>query len=336
MPQPARWPAARLAEQLLIVIGTFTSPSQLAQAAEAGAGGLTFLGHPSASRRTAVRSGIASLAAAAAAAGQVAPWMSTTTEGGQVTRLGGILGQLPSARAMASTMTPAQVQAEMAARAAAMRSLGITMDLAPVLDVSAATNAVADEGERSFSATPAVAASYGAAFAAGLRAGGVVAVGKHFPGLGRASADTDTGPAADPSLATLESVDLVPFERAVAAGLPAVMVGHAVVPGLTGGLPASLSPATYRLLRQTLHFAGVAMTDSLVAKAITEAGYTEATAAVTAIESGADMAIVDAATWPAAAAAIEGAMASGALAPSRVEESAARILAAKGLAVCAP
>jgi beta-N-acetylhexosaminidase len=332
---PAQWPASRLANQLLIVIGTFTAPSQLTQEAAAGAGGLTFLGHPSASRRTAVRAGVAALAAAAAAAGQIPPWMSSTTEGGAVTRLGGVLGPLPSARAMAATMSPTAVQGEMEARAGEMRGLGITMDLAPVLDVSSATNQVADEGQRSFSATAAVAASYGVAFAAGLRAGGVVAVGKHFPGLGRASADTDTAPATDPPLPTLEADDLVPFEKAVAAGLPAVMVGHAVVPDLTGGLPASVSPATYRLLRQTLHFSGVAMTDSLVAKAISAAGYTEASAAVAAIEAGGDMAIVDEASWPGAVAQLEGAISSGALPASQVEASVGRILAAKGAAVCA-
>lgn len=318
-----------------MVIGTFGALSQLRDEAAAGVGGLTFLGEPDASQGAAVRAALAALAGAASAAGQVAPWMSTTTEGGPVSRLAGILGPLPSARSMASTMSPAQVTSEMAARGAAMRGLGITMDLAPVLDTSAATNPVADEGQRSFSATPGTVASYGVAFADGLRQAGVVAVGKHFPGLGRASANTDTGPATDPPLATLEAHDLVPFERAVAAGLPAVMVGHPVVPGLTGGLPASLSPATYRLLRATLHFDGVAMTDSLSAGAISAAGYTEASAATAAIEAGADMALVHSATWRATVSALEQAVSAGTLTRPRVQASVARILAAKGVAVCA-
>lgn len=317
-----------------MVAGNFDALGSLTAEASTGVGGLAFLGTPGSSQRTAVRSGLAALAGAAAASGQVVPWMSTTTEGGPVSRLAGILGPLPSARQMAAGMTPAQVRSEMAARGTAMRALGITLDLAPVLDVAAPTDPVADEAQRSFSATPNVAATYGIAFAAGLRSAGVAAVGKHFPGLGHASANTDTARSTDPPLATLRTDDLVPFEKAISAGLGVVMVGHPIVPGLTGGLPASLAPATYVLLRTTLHFSGVAITDALTAGAISAAGDTAAAAAPRAIEAGADMALVDAGTWRGAVAGLEQAITSGALARTRAEASVSRILAAKGVAVC--
>lgn len=334
VPPPAQWADSRLAEQLVMVIGQFTALPSLVPEAATGVGGFALLGAPSASQGEAVTSGIVALVATAKAHGQAEPLMATTTEGGPVSRLANILGAIPSARQMAATMSATQVESLMATRGAALRGLGITMDLAPVLDIATATDPVADEGQRSFSATPHVAAAYGTAFALGLKKDGVLAVGKHFPGLGHASADTDTGPATDPPLATLEAHDLIPFEQAVSAGIPAVMVGHAVVPNLTGGLPASLSPATYRLLRNTLHFQGVVMTDSLVARAITSAGYTEASAAVTAIESGADLALVYSGTWHAAVSAIESALSSGALPAAQAQASVTRILAAKGATIC--
>lgn len=331
---PAQWPVPRLAEQLVMVVGTFTALSQLGAEAATGAGGFAFLGQPAAAQRTSVRSGVAELAAAAAAAGQVAPWMATTTEGGPVSRLADVLGPLPSARQMAAELTPAQVETEMAARGRAMRALGITMDLAPVLDVASPTDPVADEAQRSFSDTASTVAAYGIAFAAGLRSAGVVAVGKHFPGLGHATADTDKGTSTDPPLATLRTDDLVPFAQAIAVGLPVVMVGHPIVPGLTGGLPASLAPATYALLRTTLHFTGVAITDAVDAGAISAAGFTGVEAALRAVEAGADMALVDAATWRGAVSAIEQAISAGTLPSAQVQASVGRILAAKGVPVC--
>ncbi|MDA8310480.1 MAG: glycoside hydrolase family 3 protein [Actinomycetota bacterium] len=334
VPPPSSWPATRVADQLLMVIGEFTSAASLAAEADAGVGGFVFLGEPSAAARTALRAALGALDADAAGAGQVQPWMSTDTEGGPVSRLANVLGSIPSARSMAAQWTPAQVESAMEARGRALLALGVTMDLAPVLDVAAPTDPVADESQRSFSATPQVAASYGVAFAAGLRAAGVVAVGKHFPGLGHASADTDTGPATDPPLDQLRSDDLVPFSSAIAAGLPVVMVGHPVVPGLTGGLPASLSPATYALLRRTLHFSGVAMTDALGAGAISAEGDSEPAAAVAAVRAGADMAMVDAGTWQPAADALVGALGSGTLTRAQADASVSRVLEAKRVSVC--
>jgi beta-N-acetylhexosaminidase len=318
-----------------MVIGSFTSAPSLAPEARAGAGGFVFLGEPAATSGAALHVALAGLGSDAARAGAVAPWMSTDTEGGPVSRLANLLGPIPSAREMAAQWTPLEVESAMKARGAALRQLGITMDLAPVLDTATPTNPVADESQRSFSATPEVVSSYGAAFAAGLRASGVVAVGKHFPGLGHASANTDTAPATDPPLAQLRSVDLLPFAHAVASGLQVVMVGHPTVPGLSGSLPASLSPATYTLLRDTLHFEGVAMTDALGAGAISATGDTEAAAAVAALRAGADMAMVNVSTWQPVTQALVQALSDGALSRAHLDDSVSRILQAKRIAVCA-
>lgn len=317
-----------------MVIGEFTAAAALAPEARAGVGGLVFIGQPTASSGAALHAALSGLDADAAGAGQVQPWISTDTEGGPVSRLADVLGTIPSAREMAREWTPAQVESAMEARGEALRNLGVTMDLAPVLDTASPTDQVADETQRSFSTTPDVVAAYGAAYAAGLRAAGVVAVGKHFPGLGHASADTDTGPATDPSISELRDDDLVPFARVVASGLPVVMVGHPIVPGLTGGLPASLSPATYALLRTTLHFGGVTMTDALDAGAISAAGYSETEAAVAAVRAGADMPMVDAATWQPVAHALVVGLTDGSIPRAQADGSVSRILAAKGVTVC--
>ena len=329
------WPLAALVAQLIMVSGQFSDLAASAPQAEAGVGGFVFFGQPPAGSGPAITAGLAALVSDAAAGNEVAPWMSTDEEGGEVARLSDVIGALPTPREMAAQWTPAQVEAAMAAHGAAMHALGMTMDLAPVLDTASLTDTIADENDRSFSDDPQTVASYGVAYAEGLESSGIVAVAKHFPGLGHANADTDLGPATDPPLSQLESDDLIPFEDAMSSGVPVVMVGHPIVPDLTDGLPASLSPATYELLRQTFHFMGVTLTDSLGAGAILAAGYSEQSAAVTAVEAGADMVMIDVSSWTATLEALEQAVSSGGLSLSSVDASVSRILSAKGVPFCA-
>jgi beta-N-acetylhexosaminidase len=327
-------PIAQRVEQLLMVSGQFANLGASTSQAAAGVGGFVFFGQPAAGSGPAIGSGLAALVSAAAQRGQIVPWMSTDEEGGPIARLSNVIGALPSPRQMAAQWTPAQVQSVLARHASAMRSLGMTMDLAPVLDTANPNDTVAGENYRSFSENGQVAANYGLAYANGLRAGGIVPVAKHFPGLGHASADTDTAPAVDPPLSQLQADDLIPFEKAAAAGLPVIMVGHPVVPGLTGGLPASLSPSTYHLLRGQLSFGGVAMTDDLDAVAISAAGYSQPAAAVKAVEAGADMVMIDSSQWSATVNALSQAVSSGALSLGQLDASVTRILREKGVTFC--
>ena len=333
-PSVENWPVAQRVEQVLMVSGQFSNLGASTPMAAAGVGGFVLFGQPSAGSGPAIGSGIAGLDASAGAHGQVVPWMSTDEEGGPIARLSNVIGPLASPRQMAAQWTPAQVQSVMAGHGSAMRSLGLTMDLAPVVDTASPGDTVAGESYRSFSENGGVAASYGVAYANGLQSSGVVPVVKHFPGLGHATADTDNGPATDPPLSQLETDDLIPFEQAARAGLPVVMVGHPMVPGLTGTVPASLSPATYQLLRGQVGFGGVALTDDLDAGAISAAGYTQPAAAVRAIEAGADMAMIDAGQWSATVSALSQAVSSGALPTAELDAAATRVLAAKGIPVC--
>jgi beta-N-acetylhexosaminidase len=150
-----------------------------------------------------------------------------------------------------------------------LRRAGVAVDLAPVLD-----SASGPLGARQFR-DPALAV----AFARGLAAGGAGACAKHFPGLGSTRRSTDEGPARG----ALRASELAGFRKAVRAGVACVMVGHAVYRRL-GPRPASLEPATYRLLRGD-GFDGVVITDSL--NVLGAAG--AAKSAADAVRAGADM-----------------------------------------------
>jgi beta-N-acetylhexosaminidase len=328
------WSLARRLNQLLMVSGDFSNLGASAPVAGAGVGAFVLFGQPPAGSAPAISAGISALDNDARAAGQVVPWMSTDEEGGNVARLSNVIGSLPTPRWMAQNWTAGTVQSALTTHAAAMSNLGVTVDLAPVLDTALSTNTIADENDRSFSFDATVASSYGVAYMNGLRAGHVLPVGKHFPGLGQASANTDLGPAADPPLSELQTRDLIPFQRAMANGLSVVMVSHASVPDLTGTVPASLSAATYQYLRNTLGFTGVALTDSLSAGAITFFGYSQAGAAVRAVQAGADMVMIQSSAWQPTLTALQNAVNAGSIPVSRLNASVTRILQAKGISVC--
>jgi len=162
-------------------------------------------------------------------------------------------------------------EAHAAGRATArdLRRAGVDAAFAPVLDLPDGPL-----GSRHF-ARPA----YGVAFARGL---GRAACVKHFPGLGSTAVSTDEARV----YGVLRSQDLVPFSAAIRAGVPCVMVGHAIYPRL-GSRRASLEPKTYRLLRE-LGFDGVAVTDSLGVLGSPYAPYW----ARLALRAGADMVLM--------------------------------------------
>ncbi|EUA43047.1 glycosyl hydrolase family 3 N terminal domain protein [Mycobacterium xenopi 3993] len=141
---------------------------------------------------------------------------------------------------LAQTKTADEVYTVALDRGRKMRTLGITVDFAPVVDVS---DAPADTviGDRSFGSDPAVVTAYAGAYARGLRDAGLLPVLKHFPGHGHGSGDSHTGAVTTPPLSELQRDDLVPYRTLVTANPVGVMIGHMQVPGLTGDQPASLS-----------------------------------------------------------------------------------------------
>ncbi|MGQ0481318.1 MAG: glycoside hydrolase family 3 N-terminal domain-containing protein [Pseudonocardia sp.] len=220
----------------------------------------------------------------------VAVAVAVDDEGGRVQRIDGLAGSIPSARRMAQTLDATQVRALAAERGRALRARGVTVDLAPVVDVGDQP-AGSVIGDRSFGADPEQVTEYAGAFAAGLRDAGVLPVLKHFPGHGRASGDSHRGRVSTPPLEQLREVDLRPYRALLADGSAAVMVGHLDVPGLTDGLPATLSPAAYRLLRDDLGFTGLVVTDDLGAMRAISDRYDLPAAVLAALRAGADVAL---------------------------------------------
>ncbi len=255
-------------------------------------------------------------------------------EPGRIGRLAraGIIEGSPSARDLGKE--PASTVRATARRIGdGLAELGITTDLAPVLDVTGAA-AGGVIGDRSFGSSPSVVTRAGGAFVAGLADAGVASVVKHFPGHGESTVDSHTSlPMVGASLATLRKRALPPFVAAIRDGIRAVMVGHLLVPALDATRPASLSRAVIRgLLRDDLGFDGLVMSDDLGMGALDHWGSLPRRTEL-AIAAGVDMAIVlDERAIPAVIAGLLDAVAQGRLAEARVDEAFLRVVRFKGLA----
>lgn len=168
------------------------------------------------------------------------------------------------------------------------RALGVHIAFAPVLDVNNNPNNPVI-GMRSFGEEPHLVADMGAALIHGIQEHGMIATGKHFPGHG----DTDenshlTVTTVHASRARLDSVELVPFRRAIAAGVQGMMTFHGLVPALdTASLPATLNPAIMTgLLRKQLGFKGLLITDAMDMNGVLARVTVGQTAAATAASGG--------------------------------------------------
>lgn len=260
-------------------------------------------------------------------------------EGGRVSRVDQLFGPDPSAREVARTMTPEQTYEMALERGRQLRSVGITVNFAPDVDVSSQPDDSVI-GDRSFSDDPEVVTRYAEAYARGMREAGILPVLKHFPGHGSASGDSHTGAVTTPPLDRLQASDLVPYRNLVDTEV-GVMLGHLSVPGLTtDGLPASLSPEAVELLREGAGydappFTGPIFTDDLSGmKAITDR-FDIADAVEQALKAG-----VTSALWlttddvPRVLDHLEEAVAQGRLAQSQVDASVLTLARAKGAVSC--
>lgn len=271
----------------------------------------------------------AGLQAAAAAAGDPTLVVAVDQEGGPVTRLGAPFVALPSAMAFGAAGDAGPAFAERAARASGgeLRSVGITLDLAPVADVNTdPRNPVI--GERAFGDRPDPVSDLVAAAVRGYTAAGVGSALKHFPGHGGTDVDSHAAlPTITRSRADLDRTDLAPFRAGAAAGVPAVLLGHLLVPALDPDVPTTLSPAVLRLLRDELGFDGVAITDGLFMRALRDR-YGDDEVAVRALGAGMDL-LLQPPSLPTSYAAVLAAVRDGSLPAARLDEAVRRILTLK-------
>jgi beta-N-acetylhexosaminidase len=168
--------------------------------------------------------------------------------------------------------------------------VGVNVNLAPVVDVAAERASVMRS--RAYPGDAAHVASLSRAATVAYRAAHVAATVKHFPGFGRARANTDDRPVTiSVGRAALRRRDLVPFRAAIEAGAPMVMASHALYPAF-GPRIASQSPALLEgVLRRDLGFRGVVVTDSIEADAVLRRSSVQ-TAAVRSIAAGADVVLM--------------------------------------------
>jgi beta-N-acetylhexosaminidase len=251
--------------------------------------------------------------------------ISIDQEGGVVQRLKVGVPVVPSASSIGRRGDPAYARQVARDNGRTLRRLGVTMVMAPVADVDPDGRSVM--GSRTYSPDRRVAARMVTATVRGYLEAGIIPAVKHFPGLGSVSGDSHHAlPEQGKSLAQLRRTDLVTFAAAIAAGAPVVMTGHVAVDAIEPGMPGSISEGVVTgLLRDTLGFRGVAVTDSQGMGPI-NGPYNSAEGAVRSILAGDDLVLNSPYPGRARRALVE-AVGSGRLAASRLDEAATRVLA---------
>jgi beta-N-acetylhexosaminidase len=253
-------------------------------------------------------------------------FVAVDQEGGDIASAPWVAPQ-PAAAQVGSRADPDEAHDIAATMGRQLLWAGINTDFAPVVD----TGFGAAIGNRSYGEDPELVARMGAAAVEGFEEAGVVSAAKHFPNHGPATSDSHVSlPVIRHDEQTLRSYDLPPFEAAIEAGVPMVMVGHLVYPAIDPHNPASLSRDAIGMLRRDIGFDGVVVTDDL-AMAGAKGGGTPSEAAVEAVKAGADLVVVSSPPQQQADAydAVVAAVESGEIPRSRIEKSVERLLTIK-------
>ena len=267
--------------------------------------------------------------------------IAANQEGGNVQHLTGPGFATMPAAVTQGTWTTSALRSAAAGWGRELRAAGVNFDLAPVMDVvpagTEASNVPIGALGRQFGSTPSGNGAHGAAFITGMASAGVSTAAKHFPGLGRVSANTDftsdvvdsvTGPS-DPYLGS--------FRAAVAAGVPFVMVALATYTKIDASELAVFSPKVMKLLRSEIGFRGVIMSDD-IGDATAVQSMPAASRAIEFLSAGGDM--ITSQSLPPAETMAAAVLAKATASPSFravVDADAQRILAAKearGLLSC--
>jgi len=210
------------------------------------------------------------------------------------------------------------------------KASGIFVNFAPVVDVNNnPSNPVINT--RSFGEDPKRVAELSAAFVRGTQDAGAAATIKHFPGHGDTDVDSHVGlPMVSASMARLDTVELVPFHAGIDAGASMVMTAHIALPAVQGDstTPATLAPHIITgLLRDSLGFDGLAITDAMTMGGIGK-GYTTEESSVLAVKAGADV-LLKPGDPTAAVNAVLAAVERGEISRARIDSSARRVLEVK-------
>lgn len=258
--------------------------------------------------------------------------VSIDQEGGSIIRIREGVTLFPGNMALGATRDPSLAYEAGRITGLELRAMGINMNLAPVVDLNNnPQNPVI--GARSFGEDPDMVGRMVEANIRGYHAGAVLTAVKHFPGHGDTSVDSHVDlPAISRDREQLEKADLIPFRRAIAQGVDAVMTAHVTFPAIEpSDLPATLSRRVLTgLLRNELGFDGVIITDDMEMGAIAQR-FGSAKAAVRAIQAGADMVLVchTLSVQKESIEAVMQAVRNGEISEERIDQSVRRILKLK-------
>ena len=331
----ARLTLAQQVGQLLTVgvPATGATAAQLQLVGQYHVGGVILTGRSS--RGTALTSGVtAALQARASGPGNagVPLLVSADQEGGRVQVLSG-----PGFSAMPTALVQGRESTTVLRQQARtwggqLRSAGVRLNLAPVADTvpAGANNPPIGNFDRQFGSDPAVVAGHAGAFAAGMEDAGIVPTIKHFPGLGRVTADTDTTAGVTDTVTTSTDAYLSPFATASRTGSPFVMMSTAVYTRIDARNPAAFSPTVIgQVLRRGLGFQGVVISDDL-GNAVQVRSVSPGDRALRFISAGGDVVLtVNPSTLPAMYDALYARAAADPAFRTRVSQSALRVLQAK-------
>lgn len=261
-------------------------------------------------------------------AAKLNPFIAVDCEGGRVVRASKYPAfretNFKSPRDLFAEGSYERIDADTREKCDFLRDLGVNFNYAPVLDLSA--DPACFIFDRTFSHDPDAAAVYAKTVVTAMNDCKMVGSIKHFPGYGD-NVDTHTSIAHDDrTMEQFMTCDLKPFMAGIKAGAPIVMIAHNMVSCMDPDIPASLSPAVHKLLREALGFDGVIMTDSLDMNAITL--YTgDRASAVQAVLSGNDL-LCCSTYWKQVPAVLD-AVREGVITEERIDESVLRVLKLK-------
>ena len=285
---------------------------------------------------------------AAVSGGGLQPFMGADQEGGSIVKLGqGTC--LPGNMAIGATGRTEYAYEAGAITGREMDAIGFNVNFSPVSDVNDnPANPIINL--RSFGSDPDAVSEMAVSMAKGIESGGVIAVGKHFPGHGNTSTDSHTSlPLVNKDLSALRETELKPFRALIDAGIQMLMCAHIQFPKLDGTTflstadgQAAVVPATFSrviltdLLRGEMGFDGVIITDAMTMDAVAK-HIAPADAVVKALQAGADMICMpvvvrspaDAVKIEEVLQTVEAAMRRGELSLTRIDESAARVVRLK-------
>lgn len=258
---------------------------------------------------------------------------SVDEEGGMVSRIGGTPGfgiaNVGDMRAIGDAGDVSAARDVASTIGSYLLPLGFNLDFAPDADICNNPDSYT-MAQRSFGTTAATVAPMVAAQVEGFVSSGIGCCAKHFPGIGGAAGDSETEPIVSEKTADeMAEEELKPFQAAIAAGVPMIMVGHLSCPNITGTYaPASISREVVTdMLRDRLDFDGVIITDSLEMGAIVQ-DYTIEDIVLSALDAGVDMLLMPS-DFDRAYTAVLSAVEAGDISEDRIDDSIRRILKMK-------